>query len=68
MAKKMIINLDIDPALNEIERINKSMAFLGHALPEYPHDDGMEEIGTILQCLSRESGTAIKEIQRVAGL
>jgi hypothetical protein len=68
MAIKQINNLDIDSALNEIERVNKSIFFLGGALPEYPHEGGWEEIGTILECLSNRATKAIEEIRTVAAL
>lgn len=68
MALKQIRNLDIDPALNEIERVNKSVAFIAAALPEYPHEGGMEEVGTILESLSQRSEKAVNEIKTVAAL
>ncbi|MDD5476871.1 MAG: hypothetical protein PHG87_01465 [Candidatus Omnitrophica bacterium] len=68
MAKKQISNLDIDPALNEIERVNKSIFFIAGALPEYPHDGGMEELSMILECLSDRAQKAIEEIKVTAGL
>lgn len=68
MALKQISNLDIDAALNEIERVNKGVAFVAAALPEYPHEGGMEELCTILECLSDRSQKAVQEIQKVAEL
>lgn len=68
MAVKQIKNLEIDPALNELESVNKSIFFLSGALPEYPHDGGMEELGTILDCLSEKAKKAIQEIKTIAGL
>lgn len=68
MAVKQIKNLDIDPALSEIDRVNKSIAFIAAALPEYPNAGGLDEVGTILESLSMRSEKAIKEIRRVAAL
>lgn len=66
--KKQISNLDIDPALNDIERVNNGIAFIAAALPEYPHEGGMEELNIILECLSDRTQKAIGEIREVAGL
>ena len=68
MAKKQISNLDIDPALNEIEAANKAIFFIAGALPEYPNDGGMVELSTILDCLSDKAKKAIEKIRVVAGL
>lgn len=68
MAEKQISNLDIDPALNEIEEVNKGVAFLASALLEYPNDGGMEELSTILTCLSDKAQEAIGKIRAVAEL
>jgi len=68
MAIKQIRNLDIDDALGRVERINKGVYFLSQALPVYPHEGGLEEIGTILQSLSLHAEEAIKEIEKTAGL
>ncbi|MFA5350261.1 MAG: hypothetical protein WC357_02885 [Candidatus Omnitrophota bacterium] len=65
---KQIRNLDIESALYEIERVNKSMVFLAAALPEYPHDGGLDEVGMILECLSDRSQKNIGEIRTVAEL
>ena len=68
MAIKQISNLDIEPALNEIEDVNKSIFFIASALPEYPHEDGMVELSTILECLSDKAKKAIEGIRKVAAL
>jgi len=68
MAEKRISNLDIDGALNQIEFVNKSIFFLAGVLPEYPHEGGMAELGTILDCLSDRAQKAIGEIRAVAEL
>lgn len=68
MAVKQINNLDIDPALNEIEDVNKAVFFLAGALPEIPHDGGMTELSTILECLSNKAEKAIERIKEVSGL
>lgn len=68
MAVKQISNLDIEPALYDIERVNKGIAFIAAALPEYPHDGGMEELNIILECLSDRTQKAIGDIRMVAEL
>ncbi len=68
MAKKLISNLDIDSALDDIERVNKGVVFLAAALVEYPHDGGMNEVSTILECLSDRTQKNIGEIREVAKL
>lgn len=68
MAVKQIKNIDIDPALSEIERINKSIAFIAAGLPYYPHEGGLEELETILNSLSRRSEKAVNEIKITAAL
>ena len=68
MVKKQIMNLDIDSELYEVERVNKSVRFIAAALPEYPHEGGLEELSTILECLSDRSQKAIDKIKGVASL
>ncbi len=68
MAKKLISNLDIDSALGDIERVNKGVVFLAAALPEYPHDDGLDGVSVILECLSDRTQKNIGEIRAVAEL
>lgn len=65
---KQIKNLDIESALCEIERINKSVVFLAAALLEYPNDGGLNEISMILECLSDRNQKNIGEIKVVAEL
>lgn len=66
--KKRISRIDIEPALNEIENINRGVAFLAAALPEYPHEGGMDELSTILTALSDKAQKAISEIKTKASL
>jgi hypothetical protein len=68
MAIKQIKNIDIEPNLFEIERVNKSIAFIAAGLPYYPHEGGLEELETILESLSRRSEKAVNEIKTVAAL
>jgi hypothetical protein len=68
MAKKMISNFDIDNEVSILERVTNSISFLSAALPEYPHEGGMEEVGTILDCLQLKAYAALSRIKKVASL